>query len=216
MNRKKGCPRKYINVVGVKINMFTILEELSPIYKHRKVKVICECGTIKNINLDNLTGKTNTKSCGCLYNVTSSKHNLSKHPLYGVWNDIKMRCYNKNRASYKNYGGRGVLMYEGWIKDFKAFYNWCIENGWQNGLEIDKDIKGDGLLYSPETCVFVSTKENSNTRRNSRYIFYMGDKLTIAQIADMLKVPYSKVYFQITKLGESEINSIVENIKKSA
>ena len=35
-----------------------------------------------------------------------------------------------------------------WAKDFKAFYNWCISEGWQKR---DK-IKCDGLIYGPETC----------------------------------------------------------------
>ena len=44
------------------------------------------------------------------------KHGYSSregnHPLYNLWRAIKQRCYNPNHKAYKNYGGRGIIMFQ--------------------------------------------------------------------------------------------------------
>jgi len=88
---------------------------------------------------------------------------LITHPLYQVWAGIKDRCYNTNCKTFNRYGGRGVVICEEWKNNFKKFYDWAINNGWEQGLEIDKDVKAKELgipplLYSPEMCCFVTKK----------------------------------------------------------
>ena len=144
-------------------------------YKDRKIQVraralyLCECGVIKELDMA-CVNSGNTKSCGCLRKELRkvnpiTKHNMSAHPLYSVWDGIKSRCYNKNHTGYSYYGGRGVEMCDEWRKDFKAFYEWAIDNGWRRGLQVDKDIKGTGLMYSPNDCLIVTPKQNSARRR---------------------------------------------------
>jgi hypothetical protein len=41
-------------------------------------------------------------------------------PEYKVWDAMKQRCTNSNREGYRDYGGRGITVYEEWNKDF-----WC-------------------------------------------------------------------------------------------
>lgn len=55
-------------------------------------------------------------------------------------------------------------MCDEWEKDYIAFYNWAMDL-WKPGLQIDKDILCDQLdihpkVYSPETCQFVTPREN--------------------------------------------------------
>ena len=40
---------------------------------------------------------------------------------YDKYCNIKQRCYNKNNPAYKNYGGRGIKMFEKWINDLVSF-----------------------------------------------------------------------------------------------
>jgi hypothetical protein len=117
-------------------------------------------------------------------------HGLTNHPLYLIWNGIKSRCYNKNHAQYKDYGARGIEMCDEWNFDFKAFFDWCINNGWSKGLQIDKDIKGDGKLYSPDTCCIVTAKDNSSKRRSNVIVEYEGEKLTLKQVSIKLNLNY--------------------------
>ena len=60
--------------------------------------------------------------------------------------------------------------------------------GKKKGLEIDKDMKGNGLLYSPETCSIITHKQNANSRRNHKYLEFKGETKTLAQWADFYNI----------------------------
>lgn len=90
----------------------------------------------------------------------------TKHPLYAIWNGIKQRCYSPKRKDYCKYGAKGVTMCDEWKNNPQSFIDWCIENGWNNSLVVDKDIKCRELniypaIYSPKTITFITTQENS-------------------------------------------------------
>jgi hypothetical protein len=78
-------------------------------------------------------------------------HGLSKTRIYKIWKDMKQRCYNKNNKNYKiYYGSRGIKICDEWRHDFKAFYDWAIQNGYKDDLTIDRiDNKGN---YEPTNC----------------------------------------------------------------
>ena len=142
---------------------------------------LCDCGTIKTIRTDGVkSGKV--QSCGCLkkeqdevnLNREGSKptkydsEGLSQHPLYHKWRGMKRRCYDKNDSHYQYYGGRGITICKEWLYSFKAFYEWSLENGWEEGLEIDR-INNDGN-YEPSNCRYVTRKTNCNNRSTTRKI----------------------------------------------
>lgn len=143
------------------------------------VEAVCKCGVVKFYPLRYLkTG--NTKSCGCERErkLRESKitHNLSKHPLYSVYQDIQHRCYNPKCKAYKDYGARGIICEWTNVKDF---CEWGDANGYKKGLEIDRE-NNDGN-YSPENCRFVTRAVgNTNTRRTSK-IHAFGETKTIAE-----------------------------------
>lgn len=84
-------------------------------------------------------------------------------PLFVVHNSIKARCSYKKHKAYHRYGARGITVCEAW-KSYKTFAEWCMENGFQKGLQIDR-IDNDGN-YEPSNCRFVTPEENSqNTSR---------------------------------------------------
>lgn len=72
---------------------------------------------------------------------------------------MKGRCYNKNNKSYLNYGGKGVELCEEWKNDFISFYEWAINNGYDDSLTIDR-IDPD-KNYSPDNCQWLTKSENS-------------------------------------------------------
>ncbi|MCL4419179.1 hypothetical protein M1146_03700, partial [Patescibacteria group bacterium] len=154
-------PPKIHPIIGSRYNSLTIIG-INPIAKQVKnrkltfVECLCVCG--KSVFYEfNSVKSGHSKSCGCSRNgkiLISSE----KQPLKSIWNNMISRCYNHRNISYKNYGYVGVEVCEEWRIDFYSFYNWAIENGWQKGLQLDKDIKGNGLLYSPDNCLFVTRK----------------------------------------------------------
>lgn len=146
----------------------------------------CKCGTICVPGVSSL--KNNRyRSCGCLHRDTAARlgrskvtHGASKTPLYEVWVGMKQRCLNKNDSAYKNYGGRGIQIWEDWIDDFSAFQKWALSHGYREGLEIDRFPNNDGN-YHPDNCRFTTPKKNSNNRRSSRKITWDGETKTLAE-----------------------------------
>ena len=90
------------------------------------------------------------------------KHGLRYHKLYYVWQSMHRRCTVKHRINYKHYGGRGIKVCKEW-EDVVIFYNWCMANGYKEGLEIDR-INNNGN-YEPRNCRFTTSSENSINRR---------------------------------------------------
>lgn len=137
------------------------------------VEVLCDCGN-KKIHPLTFVVNNRIQSCGCArgFRIRES-HGLCGHPLYNVWATMKTRCYNKKHPNYKRWGAKGVMVCKEWLNDFQSFYDWCIANGWEKGLQVDKDIKARKLgllpiLYSPQRCSIVTAKENANNRIDTK------------------------------------------------
>jgi len=106
----------------------------------RMIKCECECGKVLNIFLCNLKRRPKI-SCGChKENIGANffKHGLCTHSIYTRWWGVIGRCNNKNHPAYKDYGGRGITICKEWEDDFMNFYNWSINNGYQEDLELDR------------------------------------------------------------------------------
>lgn len=85
-------------------------------------------------------------------------HNLSETRLYRIWNNMKQRCYNEKNISYKYYGGKGIEICSEWLRSFKSFYDWAMENGYEENLSIDRIDSNSG--YFPRNCRWVTLEEN--------------------------------------------------------
>lgn len=138
----------------------------------RYVQCVCECGNI-SFKRYNDVKNGNAKSCGCkkkeLNREASTKHGLTskkgKHPIYISWEEMKRRCYNKKSDQYKDYGGRGITVCDEWREHPEVFYKWALDNGWEEGLTIDR-IENDGN-YEPSNCRWSDRPTQlRNTRRN--------------------------------------------------
>lgn len=128
-------------------------------------------------------------------------HGLKHCRLYNTWCRIKSKCYNKNNDHYKYYGKRGIKLCDEWLSDPVAFYNWSMENGYQDNLTIDRiDVNGN---YEPNNCRWVDQKTQVRNRRNSRYITYKGETKTIMEWCEILNLKYRTVHKRIYKLNWS-------------
>jgi hypothetical protein len=155
---------KLINLKGKRFGRLHVLyrDETS---KRTKWICQCDCGNIKSVPKHNLTSGQSV-SCGCYQRECAIKrsttHNKTNTKLYYIWSNIKQRCYNKNSAKYKNYGMRAVKVCEEWLNDFELFYIWSIDNGYEQGLSLDRiDVNGN---YEPKNCRWVTMKVQQNNK----------------------------------------------------
>lgn len=74
---------------------------------------------------------------------------------------MKSRCYNKNRHSYRHYGGRGIKVCDRWLNDFWAFVKDMGDRPKDHSLD---RINNDGN-YDPSNCKWsTQTEQVRNTR----------------------------------------------------
>ena len=126
------------------------------------------------------------------------KQYYQNNPLRRVWSAIKQRCYNPKHKFYKDYGDRGITMCSEWLNDYKAFEKWCMNSGYQRGLEVDR-IDNNGN-YEPNNCKWMPMKEQARNRRTNVYIEKDGKMLTATEYAKMTNTSLSTVLYRIKKL----------------
>lgn len=183
---------KASDLIGLRFGGLTVIERRGSDKKGQSLWLCrCDCGTEKIVRGHDLKG--GTKSCGCSrkYNCGLYKHGLSHTRIHSIWRSIKDRCYNPKNQDYKHYGGRGITVCEEWKNDFLSFYNWALNNGYGEGLTIDRIDVNSG--YHPENCQWVSMVEQSNNRRNNKVITFRGESLTVAQWSRKTGVKYGDI-----------------------
>lgn len=148
------------------------------LYGHwvRYIEAVCDCGDVRNY----IFGKVScgdTQSCGCLRRDTTRKraktHGLSNHKLYFVYKEMIARCYDKEDKAFKNYGARNIEVWLDWRESFLCFYEWCMANGYEDGLSLDR--KENDENYAPYNCRFSTVAEQNRNRRSNRYYTAFGE-----------------------------------------
>ena len=117
--------------------------------------------------------------------------------LYWIYYSMLARCYNVKCKRYKDYGARGIRVCQQWKNDNKTFFHWAIQNGYKEGLTLDRiDNNRD---YSPDNCSWVSNKENCNHNRRTHFLTYKGKTQSVHDWAEELGINYSTLRNRINR-----------------
>lgn len=193
--------KPFKDISGQKFGRLTALYRLHN-YHDRKNGVywlcVCDCGNLKEVTSGDLI-KNKVKSCGCLIHdmllKRNTTHGKAKCKLYKIYQNILYRCYNKNCKHYKHYGGRGIAVCSEWKDDFMSFYDWSINNSYKEGLTIDRiDVNGN---YKPNNCRWITNKQQTRNRRNTKCITYKGESKPLAEWCEIYNINYNKVYSRL-------------------
>lgn len=185
---------KYKDLQGQAFGKLTALYKLHNYHKKGTHWLCaCDCGSLKEVRRQDLK-RGYVKSCGC-YRKKYHSEPKQQSKLYRLWQGMKTRCYNENCHNYKDYGARGIRICDTWLNDFKAFHDWAIDNDYREGLQIDR-IDND-RNYEPDNCHFVTSKINSNNRRNTVYINLNNIIRPLFEWCEILNLNYCTVYKRI-------------------
>lgn len=219
--------KKYITIDDLNTDI-PIGSKLTPaefIYKNDKkgkktryVRCVCDRGVTHELLVKHVL---NNKTCSCYRREVLSRNAAKYFPvvpkLLSCYNAMISRCYNPKSTLYHKYGEKGVVVCNEWKNNYQNFLDWAFVSGYKDGLCLDKDIKGDGKLYSPETCCWVTNLENQSYKSNSVKYSYNGELLTLGQIGRIVNIPrevlYRRMGFQNTSLEEA-IFLIKNNINR--
>lgn len=180
----------------IKFNDLEFIEFTEPIirkegFKRKMAKFKCTCGVeiIKEFSSVKSGYPKRCRVCSRKQaNIKITKHGSIKHKLYGKWQDMLNRCRNPKVDRYINYGGRGISVCKEWQDDFVNYKNWCISNGWVEGLQVDRiNVNGN---YEPSNCRIVEPIEQGYNKQNTIYIFYNNNKYSLAKICNLNNVNY--------------------------
>jgi hypothetical protein len=192
------------DLIGQRFGRLVVVEKLPSKNKKRWWRCKCDCGNLKDVPTNRLT-TGGTRSCGCLAKEVqrkhaeeirekarevTTKHGLSTHRIHNVWGKMIYRCENPKSSNFKHYGGKGIKVCEEW-HDLRKFYEWAINNGYKDNLEIDRiDNSKD---YCPENCRWATRKQQTRNTSQNTHVEINGERMILVEVAEKYGIKYSTV-----------------------
>ena len=141
-------------------------------------------------------------------------HNVRKiyKSIYWCWKAMKQRCQNPKCQAYHNYGARGITVCADW-QEFEPFLEWCLANGYQKGLELDR-INNDGN-YEPSNCRWTTAKTNINNRRMTVRIVVDGINKSVSEWGEYLGIDRHIIAYWVRNHGKEYAASRIEETIKN-
>lgn len=216
--------RKYKDLTGQTFGYLKVDSKAeSHIYPGGKPEICWNCTCLLCGNKCVVKGKSlkqhHTRSCGCLHKPPTPPltHGMSDTRLYNVWRSMKQRCYDKNCKAYKDYGARGIVVCDEWLHDFKAFYDWSIENGYDETAdrkECTLDRENVNGNYEPDNCRWVSMAIQCNNKTDNHILEYEGVSYTLSEAEKEFGIPQSTIRKRL-KIGWSIRKTLETPLKRS-
>lgn len=170
------------------------LEKDGVIFRFQSEREACEHLGVSKCSVASCYKKGSKCKGYTINRIGISTHHETKTKLHKRWESMIARCEYIKHQHYKNYGGRGISVYEDW-HNYENFRNWALDNGYSEDLSLDR-IDNNGN-YEPSNCRFVTMKEQSSNKRNNHWVQCGSYNLTISQFSEKYGVPKSTVIWRL-------------------
>lgn len=198
------------NIIGTQIGIYQVLYLSDKKTKdgHKLYHVKCSICNWEGDML--LTHIPRAKVCT---HIGRDKHYINRSiewnekSLSKIFSGMKSRCYNPNDKSYRWYGAKGIKICDEWLKEPLSFEKWALENGYENGLTIDR--KDEDKDYRPENCRWITNSENSKYKSTTRILEVDGISHTGREWPKFLNLGISTINLMLRKYPEEQVKEFI-------
>ena len=210
------------DLIGQRFGRLVVIEKLPSKNRRCWWKCKCDCGNFKDVPTTSLT-LGDTKSCGCLNKEkmrerakanhrkaieSCTTHGLSNTRIYSIWKNMIYRCENSKATRFEHYGGRGIKVCEEW-HILEKFYEWAMNNGYKEGLEIDRiNVNGN---YEPSNCRWATRKQQGNNKRRNINVEINGVTHTLSEWAEITNINVNTLQYRYYR-GDRE-ERLIRSVK---
>lgn len=129
------------------------------------------------------TAKQNMTKAHVMPNTGWTKHGHCINGIisttYQIWASMVKRCANPNCHAYKDYGGRGITVCEGWMK----FENFLQDMG-QRPMGLQLERRNNSLGYFKDNCYWATRKQQARNKRNTRVFTAFGVTACLPELCE--------------------------------
>jgi len=139
--------------------------------------------------------------------VITADYTWKNRKLSSVYSNMMQRCYSEKDPDYKNYGGKGITICDDWIYSEESFETWMLDNGYTDGMSIDRIDPDKG--YSPDNCRVIQTSENSRYKSTTNYLDVDGTTKSGRKWSEDLMLGPNMVNTLLRKYGEDTTKDFI-------
>lgn len=103
---------------------------------------------------------------------------------------MKLRCYDETDDSFANYGGRGIVVCDRWLKDFATFYEDMGDR--PAGMTLGR-IDNEGN-YDVGNCRWETSWDQSTNKRTTVWVTIGGERRKLVEVCRERGVGLGVVY----------------------
>lgn len=136
--------------------------------------------------------------------------------VYRRWQHMIQRCHNPNDRDYARYGAKGTSVCDRWrfgdgqLSGFECFLA-DLGEPTDRSLSIDRiNVLGN---YEPTNCRWATAKEQSNNKRNTKWLTIDGETLSLTDWCERYNIGSKTVLYRLKHMGMSHKDAVTTPLK---